>query len=466
MEISMLIAGTAAFAAFAFAAEPIRLHPDNPHYFQFRGKPTVMITSAEHYGAVLNGAFDYTKYLDTLAADGLNMTRVFSGVYREDKSDFGIRYNTLAPSEQDYISPWVRFPNGGYDLKAWNPAYFARLKDFVAQAGKRGIIVEYVLFCNYYRDHHWRLSPFYQAGRDVPRGEVQTMKHAALLALQEAFVKKIAAELKDFDNLYYEICNEPYFGVANDWQAHIAKVLAAAEAGFPTRHMIAQNIANHQQLVTNPDPNVQLLNFHYARPPVTVGMNYHLDRAIGLDETGFDGTLDAVYRIQAWDFLIAGGAHYNNLDYSFAVGHEDGALPVGGDQPGGGGPALRRQLKTLHQVMAKFDFLKMKPDPHLVSGGAPEGASVTALSEPGRQYAVYLHHGRVMSNYRPRYIVNVRPQKTALTLQLPPGKYTAAWWNPRTGKIDHTEAFEHQGSGKTLAAPAYSEDVALELKVH
>jgi hypothetical protein len=41
------------------AAEPLRLHPDNPHYFLFRGKPTVLITSGEHYGAILNRAFDY-----------------------------------------------------------------------------------------------------------------------------------------------------------------------------------------------------------------------------------------------------------------------------------------------------------------------------------------------------------------------------------------------------------------------
>src|SRR5688500_16810864 len=27
------------------AAEPIKLHPDNPHYFLFRGRPTLLITS-------------------------------------------------------------------------------------------------------------------------------------------------------------------------------------------------------------------------------------------------------------------------------------------------------------------------------------------------------------------------------------------------------------------------------------
>ena len=45
-------------------AKPLALHPDNPHYFLWRGKPTVLITSGEHYGAVLNLDFDYVPYLD------------------------------------------------------------------------------------------------------------------------------------------------------------------------------------------------------------------------------------------------------------------------------------------------------------------------------------------------------------------------------------------------------------------
>lgn len=31
---------------------PLRLNPNNPRYFEFRGKPAVLITSGEHYGAV------------------------------------------------------------------------------------------------------------------------------------------------------------------------------------------------------------------------------------------------------------------------------------------------------------------------------------------------------------------------------------------------------------------------------
>src|SRR6266516_2814469 len=52
----------------------IALHPENPHYLLFRGKPTILITSTEHYGAVLNGDFDYVPYLEELADKKLNLT--------------------------------------------------------------------------------------------------------------------------------------------------------------------------------------------------------------------------------------------------------------------------------------------------------------------------------------------------------------------------------------------------------
>lgn len=74
---------------------PIRLHPENPRYFLFRGKPTILITSGEHYGAVMNVDFDTVKYLDELQARGLNQTRTFSGGLS------GARGLVLDPREHD-----------------------------------------------------------------------------------------------------------------------------------------------------------------------------------------------------------------------------------------------------------------------------------------------------------------------------------------------------------------------------
>ncbi len=94
--LTLLLLATAASA-------PLALHPDNPRYFLFRGKPTVLVTSGEHYGAVLNLDFDYVRYLDALATDGLNHTRLFSGTYREVPASFGITDNTLAPKPGRYV---------------------------------------------------------------------------------------------------------------------------------------------------------------------------------------------------------------------------------------------------------------------------------------------------------------------------------------------------------------------------
>jgi hypothetical protein len=66
----------------ATQAQPIRLHPKNPHYFLFRGKAVALITSAEHYGSVMNADFDYHRYLATLAAEGMNYTRLLLLCYK------------------------------------------------------------------------------------------------------------------------------------------------------------------------------------------------------------------------------------------------------------------------------------------------------------------------------------------------------------------------------------------------
>ncbi len=450
-------------------AEPIRLHPENPRYFEFRGKPAFLLTSAEHYGAVINRAFDYRKYLDTLAADGLNYTRIFAGQYREVPGTFSIARNTLAPAEADFVAPYKQV-GGKYDLTQWNPAFFDRLKDFVAEAGKRGIVVEVTLFCTFYQDRLWDLSPMnaknnVQGIGKVGREEPLTLKDPALLKVQEAFVRKIVTELKDFDNVIYEICNEPYFaGVSPEWQRRISSIIVDTEKGLKTRHLIAQNIANHVADIRDPDPNVDIFNFHYARPPVAVARNWNLRKPIGYDESGFDGAHDSVYRIQAWDFLLAGGSLFNNLDYSFAVGYEDGTFEYPPSQPGGGSVQYRKQLATLRRFLTSFDFIRMTPADNLIVSGVLREASARALSQQDNAFAIYLHHGKVLRGYRPQYAVGTNEERTALGLNLPAGSWRVRWWNPKTGKIDKEETIEHGGGVATLASPPYREDIALELR--
>ena len=439
---------------------PISLHPENPHYFLWKGRPAVLITSGEHYGALLNLDFDYKTYFKELESHGLNQTRTFSGVYRESPESFKIKDNPLAPKPGRYICPWARSDTPGYrdggnkfDLRKWDPRYFRRLKDYLREAEKRGVVVELVLFCTFYNDTLWNLSPMNAVnnvngvGKDVPRTEVCTLKHPDLVKVQERVTRKIVRELKDFDNVYYEVCNEPYFaGVTEDWQDRIIETIVETEKDFEHKHLIAKNIANGSKKIKDPNPAVSIFNFHYATPPKAVYINYGLNKVIGDDETGFDGPEDVTYRKEGWNFLLAGGALYSNLDYSFTPDKEDGsAVP---DAPGGGGEALRRQLGILKDFMHRFDFIRMRPDNSVLKGGLPKGVTARALVNEGREYAVYVDGGSGVQ----------------FRLALPKGDYRARWISTKTGEVVRSEEFEHGGGTRRLASPEYKQDIALSVK--
>ena len=205
------------------SSEPIRLDSRNPHYFFFHGKTIALITSGEHYGAVLNADFDYRKYLDTLQSDGLNYTRLFPGSYVEvPEKSFGIRRNDLAPAEGRFNAPWTRSSTPGYagggnkfDLDRWNAEYFARLHDFLSEAAKRGIVVEISLFSSQYGEMQWALSPFNPANNvngpsAIDRKLINTLESGNILAHQERYTRKLVREVSAFDNVIFELQNEPF----------------------------------------------------------------------------------------------------------------------------------------------------------------------------------------------------------------------------------------------------------------
>jgi hypothetical protein len=441
--------------------KPISLFPTNPHYFLYKKKPTVLITSAEHYGAVINLDFDFVPYLDELQSKGLNLTRVFTGAYVEPPGAFNITENTLAPHSEVFICPWQRSTEEGYagggnkfDLTRWNDVYFTRLKEFMSAAKKRSIVVELAFFCPFYEDIQWKISPMNATNNingvgNVLKDDVYTMdKHGGLLPIQEAMVRKIVTELKGFENIIYEICNEPYFGgVKMEWQHHIASLINETEKKLKVQHLISQNIANDSARIVDPHPGVSVFNFHYASPPIAVKQNYHLNKVIGNNETGFRGQQDSTYRKEGWEFILAGGALYNNLDYSFTANHETGDFVYPEKQPGGGTSTLRKQLGFLKSFIDSFDFDRMKPDATFIDGGLPGKTRAYVLSEPGKQYAAYLLHGTQVS----------------LSLVLPPGMYAVEWMNPATGASVKKEKLNHSGGIANISSPEYNFDIALSV---
>lgn len=472
------------WAATTFA-EPLKLHPENPRWFEWQGQATALITSAEHYGAVINLDFDYHTYLAALARDGMNYTRIFAGTYVEPEGAFNIANNTLAPADNRFIAPWVRSDEPGYagggnkfDLATHNPAYLKRLNDFIATAATHNVIVELTFFTSTYSEKQWAVHPFNPAN-NIQSIAVEDWKKLPttangpeVMAIQEKLVRWLVRELNHHDNLFYEIQNEPWsdnhtFGpeinpmvpdrnkwfnttemtTANAiaWQRRIAQFVTEEESDLPKTHLIAQNVANFRLPVRPADiaPEISVINFHYAYPEA-VSWNRGQKRVIGYDESGFMGKADTTYRRQAWNFMMSGGGLFNHLDYSFFVGSEDG-LTTDYSAPGGGSPTLRKQLKALRDFLHHFDLAEIHPD-HDVVQYAP-GVVSRALSSPGSHYLIYLQ-GR---------------SPTELHLDLPDGKWLVQWLDPQTGQYGTVRTFESSAGISTLPSPDFDEEIAVRI---
>jgi hypothetical protein len=360
----------------------------------------------------------------------------------------------LAPESNDVLLPWKRSNVPGYalggnkfDLNQWDEAYFERLKNFVQQASYSDIIVEVTLFSSHYGGgwNYSALNPKNNINNtDSLEGKrVNTLANGNLLSHQERYVRKIVHELNAFDNLYFEIQNEPWadqsdtvftanaYGppedwrstlqvvseASNAWQRRVASWIKDEESRMPKKHLVSQNIGNFHYPITNPDPNLSIFNFHYTSPRA-VYENHYLNKAIGFNETGFAGKQDATYRRQAWRFLMAGGALFNHLDYSFSIGSEDGQDTTY-KAPGGGSPELRKQLGSLKRYFDQLNVITLKPDFEIVK--AAPGANTYALSDGSKQWVIYVE-SLAMKTYD-------------LITNLPKGRYKVTWTDTATGKV-------------------------------
>jgi hypothetical protein len=384
---------------------------------------------------------------------------------------FNITGNTLAPATGRFICPWARSGTPGasdggtkFDLTRWDDAYFGRLKEIIKQAGDRGVVVELVLFCTMYDENVWNASPMHARNNvngigTLERHEVFSAKDKDLLAVQTTLARKLATELNEFDNLYFEACNEPYErgGLTKEWNDSIVSAIVQAESALPNKHLIAQGFPPSKAAIADLNPSVSILNFHAASPD-SVRLNYHLDRVIAFDETGGSDRSDRKYRTEGWDFIMAGGGVYDHLDFSFTTDRPDGtAVPLPRGTPGGGGPELRRQLRVLKEFIEGFEFIRMKPSDTLIKDHhikpEPAGSSWTkrpalrALAAAGHAYAIYVNGGT----------------EAKLDLSLPAGTYTVEWINTRTGRVEKSETLKQTEGVRTLRSRAYSEDIALRV---
>jgi hypothetical protein len=489
----------------------LRLHPENPKLFEFRGKPLVLLTATEHYGAVMNRPFRFERYLADAADKGMTLTRLFM-LFRELQTPVN-PYSTCKPESPDYIAPFERTGPGRaldeepkFDLDRPNPEFYDRLHRFVGLASDYGIIVEVVLLSQTYARRVWTMNPLHTTnnvnGLEAIRWpDYVTMRHPKLFERQAAHVRKIVTELNRYDNVLYEICSEPGGGLpregghaptseVNDWLRALIRVVRETEAALPNQHLIAGQEAFSYAGSIQPadgsfhDLDYEVVNIH-ALPNVDYGgRHYQLGdfmskqlrlremRDIGLatyaerqpvnqDEDNVasqykDAEAWTIHRKRAWTTLLTGG-HYDMIDFSIINYCETGTEASR--------RLLRSWFKHLSGFIHSFDLARARPLPGLVRE-QPAHTLEVIFGVAGEDLAVYLADEREGASARglegdPHA---GQPITGRLRLTVAPGAYAVAYLDPQTGVYSPAARLEATGDELSIELPAFTADLAVRLK--
>ncbi len=482
---------------------PIRVHPENPKVFEFRGKPLVLVTATEHYGAVMNRPFRFERYLADAADKRMTLTRLFM-LFRELQSAVN-PYSTCKPESPDYIAPFERTGPGRaldgepkFDLDRPNAEFFVRLHQFLSLASEAGIIVEVVLLSNTYAPAVWALNPLNAKNNVNELEEIEwpdylSRRHPRLFERQVQHVRRIVTELNSYDNIIYEICNEPGGNApggpanpdqaeVNDWLCALAAVIRETEAKLPNRHLIVgQEAFRYEPWEQSSDRTFDKMPYDVVNMHPLPGLTY---RGVSYDQGGFMSkqlklravrdyclatyaepkplNLDednvasqykdydgwTIHRKRAWTTLLSGG-HYDYIDFSIINYCEKGT------------PASRKHIRSWMKHLSEFihslDLVQARPLPGMVTA-LPAHAMEAVFGVPGEDICIYLADERELDEAGVG-----QPIAGRLGLDLPAAEYGTAAYDPKTGVCSPYTRFQG-GPGVTLEVPAFTHDLLIRIK--
>ena len=87
-----------------------------------------------------------------------------------------------------------------------------------------------------------------------------------------------------------------------------------------------------------------------------------------------------------------------------------------------------------------------------------------ALSEPGKTYAIYIHHGAPAKGHN-LYEIPAGTRTLRLSLLLPRGNYQADWIRPADARVlsSHRLRVVQDGPHELPPSPAHNADIAIRM---
>lgn len=216
-----------------FARNRIQPYSENSSYWQYKGKPVLLLGATSDDNLFQWGPARLEAHLDSLARVGGNYVR-----------------NTMSDRDPQNLRAFFRDANGKYDLNRWNEDYWNRFENFLKQTHRRKIIVQIEVWDRF--DHSrdsWTGDPYNPVNNVNYSSEESGLQAAypahpgqnkqpffftvpdlddnqTVLHFQQRFVDKMLSISLNFDHVLYCMDNETSGEVA--WATYWADYIRSA----------------------------------------------------------------------------------------------------------------------------------------------------------------------------------------------------------------------------------------------
>src|SRR5918995_1135580 len=458
------VPATNATASSGPAAGPLVVSETNPRYFTGAVGDATDQRAVYLTGSHVNNNFhdgsgpgadcsetpepnDFRAYLEFLKERSHDFIRLWRWEQFRSQVAGGTFHFCMTPQ------PWPRTGPGSardgkpkFDLSAFDPAYFDRLRDYVIAAGNEGIYISVMLFEGF--GLHLSLAPDnveghpFHAANNVNGIGIASINDyqvlpldASVKALQEAYVRKVVDTVHDLPGVLYEVANEssgggsvddpeflgaiglsepPDWGDSTQWQYWVIDFLKHYESqmgyarhpvGMTMQYPVPDQGKVNDVLFNSPadwispgfdDVESPMQNSRWStNPPANDGAK------VIISDTDHYSPMKAD-ALWAWKSFLRG---HNPILYDLGI-----VSGVNPPDPSSGSPSFaslepaRRAMGDTLRFAQRLNLMAMEPHGELSSSGY-------AMANPGEEYLV------------------LQPDETAdpFTVTLEAGTYLAEW---------------------------------------
>lgn len=391
----------------------IQPYRNNPWYWEHRGEPIMLVGASDN-----DNLFQWTG---DLLIDKLNLIQSVGGNY--------VR-NTMSDRDEGDTFAAKEVGGGLYDLDQWNEEYWDKLKFFLEETGKRGIIVHLTLWdsfdlgggrfavhpLNPENNINWKPGTISNSGDYYGRSLYTNNK--PVLDYQHRFVDRIISISSNYNHIFYNIQNESHERVewCNYWATYIKEAARKLGRNIHVTTMLIEPSKSVRRVMANRDIYTFAevsQNNQDSRGPLTGKKHYEnlvfwrrmiamsgpmpinnvkvYGEGVGLN-TSAGTEKEAIERF--WRNIFGGAAstrfHRPATGYGAAEGSGWGI---------GISERAQQTLRAVNMFLDEFDIFSAEPYEAFQTVG--NSVDVYCLADMGRAYAVYIPSGRATIHLDP-----------------------------------------------------------------